>query len=61
MDGDDDGQERTESDRGTNTLVFIPSSEVNTHIINLPKDKMDFWIPGWVHPDHPDQIDPDIC
>lgn len=43
---EDDTQDRTESQRGRGTLVFVPWSQVNTHIINLHKSEMDIWIAG---------------
>lgn len=43
---DDETQSRTESHRGRGTLVFVPWSQVNTHIINLSKREMDVFIPG---------------
>lgn len=45
-DGDIDGShEKHVSNRGTNTLVFVPWTEVQTHIINLNRHEMDVFIP----------------
>lgn len=43
---EDEVQEKVASNRGCNTLVFVPWNEVNTHLINLSKQEMDVWIPG---------------
>jgi F-box only protein C-terminal region len=43
---EDVAQEKHVSRRGTNTLVFVPWSGVQTHIINLSKTEMDVFIPG---------------
>jgi F-box protein 9 len=43
---EDQQQEKILSEKGCNTLVFVPSQQVNSHMINLSKDEMDVWIPG---------------
>ena len=43
---DDETQEKNESKKGTNTLVYVPFSEFNSHEVNLDKREMDVWIPG---------------
>lgn len=39
-------QEKIVSNKGCNTLIFVPWHQVNSHLINLSKDEMDVWIPG---------------
>lgn len=43
---EEDNQCKTTSRRGLNTLVLVPWSEVHSHVINLPSNKMDIYIPG---------------
>jgi F-box protein 9 len=41
-----DGVEQRRYSRGLAPYVFIPWEAVQTHVLNLPVDQMDVWIPG---------------
>jgi F-box protein 9 len=41
-----DGSDRRDYRRGTAPYVFVPMYQFHSHVINLPPDKMDVWIPG---------------
>eukprot|EP01023_Acetabularia_acetabulum_P049229 TRINITY_DN5247_c0_g4_i1.p1 TRINITY_DN5247_c0_g4~~TRINITY_DN5247_c0_g4_i1.p1 ORF type:complete len:310 (-),score=32.50 TRINITY_DN5247_c0_g4_i1:1180-2109(-) len=43
--GEVDGEGKVHR-RGMSPCVFIPWESVTTHVLNLPKDQMDFFIPG---------------
>ena len=41
-----DGVEERRYNRGLASYVFIPWEQVNSHVLNLPVEKMDVWLPG---------------
>ncbi|CAN1268865.1 F-box protein 7 [Linum perenne] len=46
VDGLEDEISRTSHRRGLAPFVFVPFEEVDTHVLNLPVEKMDYYVPG---------------
>ncbi|CAN0893375.1 F-box protein 7 [Linum grandiflorum] len=46
IDGLEDEISRTSHKRGLAPFVFVPFEEVDTHVLNLPVEKMDYYVPG---------------